>query len=70
MKQQLPPIRNLPNLSSSLIKKLDELYPKRFPDLSWNDREIWFKAGQRNVVDFLQEEYDEQNETIISSTKD
>jgi len=69
MKQQLPPIRNLPNLSSSLIKKLDELYPKRFPDLSWNDREIWFKAGQRSVVDFLQQAYDEQNETIIS-TKD
>ena len=69
MKDQTP-IRKLPNLSRSLIKILGELYPKRFPDLSWSDREIWFKAGQRNVVDFLQEEYDEQNETIISSTKD
>tara|TARA_R100000664_G_C2731493_1_gene121943 strand:+ start:541 stop:750 length:210 start_codon:yes stop_codon:yes gene_type:complete len=64
------PIRNVPDLSSSLIKKLDELYPKRFPDLSWSDREIWFKAGQRNVVDFLKKVHDEQNETILASTKD
>ena len=63
------PIRNLPNLSSSLIKKLDELYPKRYPEITWEDREIWFKAGQRSVVDFLQQVHDEQNETIIS-TKD
>jgi len=63
------PIRNVPDLSSSLIKSLDELYPTRFPDLSWSDREIWFKAGQRNVVDFLKKTYDEQNETILS-TKD
>ena len=62
-------IRNLPDLSSSLIKKLDELYPKRYPEITWEDREIWFKAGQRSVVDFLQQVHDEQNETIIS-TKD
>jgi hypothetical protein len=69
MATQTEAIRNVPDLSSSLIKKLDELYPKRFPDLSWSDREIWFKSGQRNVVDFLQRVYDEQNETILS-TKD
>ena len=62
-------IRNLPDLSSSLIKKLDELYPKRYPEITWEDREIWFKAGQRSGVDFLQQVHDEQNETIIS-TKD
>ena len=68
--QERPAIRKLSDLSSSLIKNLDELYPKRFPDLSWSDREVWFKAGQRNVVDFLQRIHDEQNETIISSIKD
>jgi len=68
--KEFSPIRKVPDLSSSLIESLDELYPKRFPDLDWEEREIWFKAGQRNVVDFLKQVYKEQNETIISSTKD
>lgn len=44
----------LPIYSVDLIKKLDEVYPNRHPDLSLSDREIWFKAGQRAVVDFLE----------------
>ena len=59
-------IRKLPDLSSSLIARLEELYPKRFPDLDWSDREIWFKSGQRSVVDFLIQIHEEQNKTIIS----
>lgn len=64
------PVRNFPDLSVEVIKRLDELYPKRFPELDWSEREVWFKAGQRSVVDFLNEVFAEQNETILSSTKD
>ena len=63
-------IRNLPDLISSLIKKLDELYRQRYPEITWEDREIWFKAGQRSVVDFLEQVHSEQNETIISQTQE
>jgi len=63
-------IRNMPNLSAELVNKLDELYPKRFPDMSWSDRQVWYRAGQRSVVDHLLQVHAEQNETIISSTKD
>ena len=47
------PMDNLPVYSSDLVKKLDQMYPSKCPDLTTPDREIWFKAGQRAVVDFL-----------------
>jgi len=58
------PIR-IPDLSSDLIDRLEELYPARYPDISWGDRQIWFNAGQRSVVEFLRSQFNEQNETII-----
>jgi len=54
---------SLPSFSIDLIKELDHLYPARNPDIQDSDRLIWFKAGQRSVVDRLlmlqQEDYDE-----------
>ena len=58
-------IRKIPNLSKELIDVLNDLYPSRYPDISWGDRQIWFNAGQRAVVEHLQAVYNEQNETII-----
>lgn len=37
----------------SLLNSLDALFPKRPPALSDTDREVWFKAGQRSIVDLL-----------------
>lgn len=63
-----PPIqRNLPDLSRRLLERLDELYPDRCPDPSDSERDVWIKAGQRKVVNFLWDVFDEQNETIIST---
>ena len=59
----------LPSLSKDLIDKLDKLYPDKCPLLTDDDRMVWFKVGQRSVINYLQQIYDEQlQENII--TKD
>lgn len=46
-------MEKLPPFSVDLIEELDKEYPDRWPRLNESDREIWFKAGQRSVVDML-----------------
>jgi hypothetical protein len=43
----------LPDSSIELINKLNTLIPSRHPNLNESEREIWFNAGRRSVVDFL-----------------
>ena len=50
----------LPALSKDLIDKLDKLYPDKCPLLTDDDRMVWFKVGQRSVINYLQQIYDEQ----------
>jgi len=50
----------LPALSKDLIDKLDKLYPDKCPLLTDDDRLVWFKVGQRSVINYLQQIYDEQ----------
>jgi hypothetical protein len=59
--------RKLPDLSKDLIDALDERFPVRMPDLKDSEREIWVKVGQRFVVDFLKDVYEEQHTTLIST---
>ena len=56
-----------PLLTEELIKALDSHYPQRHPDLSLSDREIWFRAGQRSVVDFLIEHQNRQKENMLNN---
>lgn len=53
----------LPYEATELIKLLDKQYPNKYPDLRDSDREIWFNAGARSVVDRLINEMkrDEKN---------
>ncbi len=44
---------HLPLYSIDLIKLLDKSYPNTCPLLTDTDREIWFKSGQRYLVDKL-----------------
>lgn len=44
---------HLPTYSVDLIKDLDKLYPHKYPLLTDTDREIWYKAGQRSLIDKL-----------------
>jgi hypothetical protein len=58
----------LPVITDDLIQGLDNLYPQRHPDLSFSDREIWYRAGQRSVVDYLIEQQKRQRETMLNNT--
>jgi len=55
-----------PPIDEALIKKLNEIYPEKCPDLDVKDREIWYDAGQRSVVKMLISVYDEQSNTLRS----
>ena len=59
----------LPTLSKDLIDKLDKLYPDKCPLLTDDDRMVWFKVGQRSVINYLQQIYNEQLQDNII-TKD
>ena len=54
----------LPTLSEELIKRLDALYPVVQPIPGDNNDAIFYRAGQRSVVEFLLEQKRRQNETI------
>tara|TARA_R100001463_G_scaffold72139_1_gene126023 strand:- start:425 stop:634 length:210 start_codon:yes stop_codon:yes gene_type:complete len=65
-----PTERKLPDLSKDLIDALDARFPVRMADPKDSEREIWIKVGQRNVVEFIKDVYEEQHTTILSpSTK-
>ena len=59
-------IRKLPDLSRDLIDVLDARFPLRLPDPKDSERDIWIKVGQRKVIEFLKDTYDEQHTTLIS----
>ncbi len=46
-------MKPIPMLSVDLIKELDEQFPDRCPDLGDPERSVWYKAGQRAVVNHL-----------------
>ena len=45
----------IPNTSKQLIKLLNEVFPERSPDIVDETKDMYFKAGQRDVVRFLNE---------------
>ena len=62
----LPPI---PPLSPELVDALDKRYPERSPEISWSDREVWRRVGQREVVRLLIEEHRRQQENILRDNR-
>lgn len=44
-------------ISKELIDELNKLFPNKCPSLTLPDREIWYKAGARSVVDYLESQY-------------
>ena len=55
----------LPALSQDLINKLDKLFPDKCPLLTDTEREVRYKVGQRSVINYLQQTYDDQLEQDI-----
>lgn len=43
----------LPANVNDLIELLNELYPERSPEIADDVKEIYFQAGQRDVVRFI-----------------
>lgn len=43
----------LPEKVNDLVKLLNEVYPEKSPDLKDDTKTIYFKAGQRDVVNFI-----------------
>jgi hypothetical protein len=52
-----------PFIDPEIIKYLEELYPDKAPDLSMEEKLIWFSAGQVSVVRHLRDQYNLQEET-------
>jgi hypothetical protein len=54
--------KRIPNLSEALVTALAVQFPDQAADLSWPEKEVWFKAGQASVVRWLAARLQEQNE--------
>ena len=60
--------KGLPTITDELIEGLSLAFPQRHPDLSMSDKQIWYEAGKRFVVDYLIEQQKRQRETMLTSS--
>lgn len=51
-----------PPIDEALLKKLEQLFPEKCPDITDRKRAIWIYAGQRQVVRMLRAVYLEQQD--------
>ena len=53
----------IPQISNDLIKYLDNIFPNKSADLKDTEKEVFFKGGQRSVVNHLiqQKKIQEEN---------
>jgi hypothetical protein len=59
----------LPPVSAELVEGLQLRFPDKCPDITLPDREIWFKAGQRSVVNFIKHSLDKQIESRFTNVQ-
>ena len=52
----------IPPIDRNLLEKLNELFPEMSADLSWEEKHIWYRSGQRSVIRFLNQTYKDQQE--------
>ena len=53
----------IPTIDEQIIEYLDEVYPDKAPDISMEEKLIWFNAGQVAVVRHLKDQFKLQEET-------
>ena len=53
----------IPHIPEEIVKYLEEVYPDRAPDISMEEKLIWFSAGQVAVVRHLKHQFNLQEET-------
>ena len=54
--------RRIPIISNELIKYLDDIFPNRCADLQDTEKQVFYKSGQRSVVNHLIKEKKIQEE--------
>jgi len=59
----MPQIPKCPSIDDELLKYLEVMFPNECADLNDTDRKIFYKSGQRSVVQHLIEKYKEQQES-------
>ena len=52
----------IPVITEEMIDYLDKLFPDKCADLKDTDKEIFYKSGQRSVVNHLKEQFKIQRE--------
>ena len=57
---------SFPPISKALVTALEERCPEKCPELTMTEKEIWFYAGQRQIVRLIKKAYEEQNENILA----
>ena len=57
---------NLPLKTDDLIKELDKIYPEECASLKDTEKEIFYKSGQRSVVNFLKLKLSQSNNNILT----
>ena len=55
----------LPTTVDDLIKMVNKVCPEKSPELSDDNKTIYFKAGQRDVVKFINTLKERQNENVL-----
>ena len=58
----------IPYIDLEIVSYLEEIYPDKAPDLSMEEKLIWFTAGQVSVVRHLKEQFKLQEETKYVSS--
>ena len=57
--------QNWPAIPEAIVVRLNECFPERTADLTWEEKQVWFASGQRSVVRFINQLFSEQNENIL-----
>ena len=58
MKREIPK----PVISNELIEYLDSIFPEKSADLKDTEKEVFFRGGQRSVVNHLIKQKQQQEE--------
>jgi hypothetical protein len=64
------PLFDCPAVTPELVKYLQEAFPNRCPDPSWNERRVWMAAGAANVVEGLRMALLQQQREATTTAKD
>ena len=58
-------ITDFPVVTEEFLKALEKMYPRTPYDWTTSSRQIYFEAGQQDVLRFLKQVVDEQRKTMM-----